>query len=273
MAIKVGIDIGGSTTKIIGIEGSTKFSPMMVKANDPIASLYGAFGKFVNAHNLSLDMVESIMVTGVGSSFVDKSIYGLKTNKVEEFLAIGLGGLKLSGLESALIVSLGTGTAIVRADEKITHLGGTGVGGGTILGLASRMLNIRDIDSIIQTAEGGDLSKVDLLVSDLSKDVLPNLPPHTTASNFGKRNDLASSSDVALGIFNMVFQTIGMTSIFAARANKCKDIVLIGNLTTIPYCKSIFKELGELFNFNFIIPEYAEYGTAMGAALIGEQNL
>ncbi len=268
MGITVGIDIGGSTTKIIGIQGAKYLAPLIVRANDPVASLFGAFGKFVDMHNLQLTDIDKIMTTGVGSSFIDRNIYGLPTGKVEEFLAIGLGGLQLSGLSQALIVSLGTGTALVQASQEgIEHIGGTGVGGGTILGLSSRMLNIRDIPSIIKTAEEGDLSQVDLMVSDLTKDPLPNLPPSTTASNFGRINDLAAPGDIALGILNLVFQAIGMSAVFAVKSTNCKEVVLTGNLTTIPQCNTIFENLGQLFNIRFMIPENSEYATALGAAL------
>ena len=37
---------------------------------------------------------------------------------IEEFRSIGLGGLYLSGLSSSLVVSMGTGTALVHADKK-----------------------------------------------------------------------------------------------------------------------------------------------------------
>ena len=42
----IGIDIGGSTTRIIGFDNNKMFSPMLVKAADPVSSVYGAFGKF-----------------------------------------------------------------------------------------------------------------------------------------------------------------------------------------------------------------------------------
>ena len=266
--ITVGIDIGGSTTKIIGIRGDEIITPMIIKANDPIASLFGAFGKFIDQNALSLGSIERIAITGVGSSHVDKSIYDIETIKVQEFLCNGYGGLHLSGLKSATIVSMGTGTAIVRAcNGDIEHVGGTGVGGGTLLGLSNRMLNIREIDLLIETAKDGDLSNVDLLVSDISRDVLPTLPSKSTASNFGKISDLASKSDIAMGIINLVFETIGTLAAFAARSSSTNKIVLIGNLTTIPQCHDVMRALEAIYPNEFIIPDHAEFGTAVGAAL------
>ena len=273
MSITIGIDIGGSTTKIVGVQDGAIITPMLVRANDPIASLFGAFGKFIDANSLSLQSLERIMITGVGASYISKPIYGLPTAKVEEFLANGLGGLFLTRLSHAIIVSMGTGTALVDAsEESIEHIGGSGIGGGTLLGLSSRMLNIRDIELLIKMAEDGDLSHVDLLVGDLTRDLLPGLPPHTTASNFGRISDIASKSDIALGIINMVLQSIGISAIFAARGIGVKDIALIGKLSVLPQCNNVFALLKQLFSVEFFIPENAEYATAVGAALAYLRN-
>ncbi len=264
----IGIDIGGSTTKIVGFDHGSIFSPLLVKATDPIASVYGAFGKFISVNGLGLNDIERIMVTGVGSSYITTRLYGIPTGKVDEFRAIGMGGLKLSGLTNAIIVSMGTGTALVKADTSgVRHMGGTGIGGGTLLGLSNRMLNVRDFNDLIDTAQGGNLAHIDLTIGDISHDPLIGLPAETTASNFGKLSDLASKEDVAMGIINLVFQTIGMLAIFATRIDHTNDVVLTGNLTNVPQAQSIFKQLSELFAVNLITPPNAEYATAAGAAI------
>ena len=46
MGIVIGIDVGISTTKIVGIDDNGKVvSPIRIRATDPVTSLYGAFGK------------------------------------------------------------------------------------------------------------------------------------------------------------------------------------------------------------------------------------
>lgn len=268
MSYIIGIDIGGSTTKIAGFNNNQIFSPLLVKANDPIASLYGAFGKFLSLNRLGLSNIERIMITGAGSSFVTEKIYGIPTGKVDEFRAIGAGGLFLSKLQKAMIVSMGTGTAFVMADgNTVKHMGGSGVGGGTLLGLSYKMLNIRNFDDLIETAKTGSLSNIDLSIGDITQDILKGLPPEITASNFGKISDLASKSDTALGIINLVFETIGMLSIFATKIHNISDIVLTGNLVNVPQSHDIFKILSELHGVNFHIPDKAEYATAGGAAI------
>lgn len=274
MSVVIGIDVGGSTTKIVGFEnnngGKNLIAPLFVRATDPITALYGAFGKFTDQNGIELSDIEVVKVTGVGSSKINKPIYGLTCEHVSEFDCIGLGGLFLSGLDEAIVASLGTGTALIHArrGEKMEYLGGTGVGGGTLVGLAKRMLGMDDIQHIQELAENGDLDKIDWRIGNISKkDLLPGASDKMTAANFGNISDIASKSDVALGIINMVFETIGMVAMFAARNYNLRDIVLTGNLTTLDKAPEIFKSLNAMFNLNFIIPENSRFGTVIGAAL------
>ena len=53
MSIILGIDIGGSTTKIVGLQsGGTTIAMHRVQAQDPITSLYGAMGNFLFTNRL-----------------------------------------------------------------------------------------------------------------------------------------------------------------------------------------------------------------------------
>ena len=68
MSVILGIDIGGSTTKIVGLEEDQSILGMQrVKAEGPITSLYGALGSFMTEHKLQLSDVRRIMLTGVGA--------------------------------------------------------------------------------------------------------------------------------------------------------------------------------------------------------------
>ena len=276
MGIVIGIDIGGSTTKIVGFRGEGGArelrSPLFVKSADPITSAYGAFGKFIDCNGLALSDIDKVLMTGVGASHLSRPIYDLPCVTVPEFKSIALGGLYLSELSEAIVVSLGTGTAIVHAREGRDgdYLGGTGVGGGTLLGLSRQMLGVEDIGHLSALAAGGDLSKIDLRIADITKkEFMPTMPEHMTASNFGKLSDVATREDVALGIMNMVFESVGMLAVFAARSRGVKNIVVAGNLTVIDYAKVAFNNLSSMFDVNFIIPENAQYATVIGTALCG----
>ena len=41
----IGIDLGGSTTKIVGLSNGSIIGAAMVRASDPVTSAYGAFGR------------------------------------------------------------------------------------------------------------------------------------------------------------------------------------------------------------------------------------
>ena len=276
----VGIDVGGSTTKIVGVKrdenGENKLiSPFLVRATDPLTSIYGAFGKFTAENGLSLDDIDRIMVTGVGATHMQKPIYSLDCHTVPEFSAAALGGLYLSGLDEAIIVSMGTGTALIHAKKeesktKINYLGGTGVGGGTLLGLTKKLTGIDTIEHIEEICRDGDIHNVNLLVGDISKNAkFTGVNENLTASNFGKLSDMATNSDIALGVANMVAETIAMMSVFTARGHGIKNVVLIGNLTNIGPVRDVFSDL-DSFGINFIIPESASFGTVVGAALYEE---
>ena len=275
MSLVIGIDVGGSTTKIVGIDnGSTIKSPMNIKANDPITSLFGAFGRYLYDNNISLKDVEHVMLTGVGASGVTTPIYGLPTSHVDEFQADGLGARFDSGLNQLIVVSMGTGTTLVRVDgDDISHIGGISMGGGTLQGLSRLMLNPSHINEVVSMASKGDISNINLQIKDISKEDIEGLPMHATASLFGKAVDSnATDNDIAKGLICMVLETIGSCAVLSQVNDGFKDFVLIGNLTQLPECQIIFPMMENLYNVRFHIPSHARYCTALGAALSYTQH-
>ena len=271
MRIKIGLDIGGSTTKIVGIRDGILAYKAIVKAADPVASAYGAVGKLVNDNDLSIGDIEQINITGVGASFPSSPILGIKTVSVKEFMATGLGGLYLSGLDQAGVVSMGTGTAYLCAEKgNVTHIIGSGIGGGTLVGLCNSAVGIADPVKLSDIAGNGDTTNVDLTIGDITKDEIPGLPMNATAANFGKALDAVSAEDVSAGIFNLVYQSIGTMSVLASRCCGVSDIVYTGQLTSLRQCRDYLMPFKELYDVNFIIPEDAVFATAIGSCLAGE---
>jgi type II pantothenate kinase len=278
MSVIIGIDVGGSTTKIVGFrkgESPELIEPQFVRANDPITATYGAFGKFTDENKIAMSDIDKIMITGVGSSYVKSSLYGLECVRVPEFSGTGRGGLYVSGLDRALVVSMGTGTAMVHAnaDGRMDYLGGTGVGGGTLLGLSRLILSADTVSHIEEYAETGDLKNVDLRIGDITAQGKSSvLPRDLTASNFGNLSDLATKEDLSLGILNMVYETVGMISVFAARSVGVENIVLTGNLTRLAFCRQkfdFFNSMKDTYGMSFIIPKRSEYATVIGTAIHG----
>ncbi len=268
MGIIIGIDVGISTTKIVGIKNNKVSAPIRITAADPITSLYGAFGKYLHDNDIDLSDVEHVMLTGVGAAYIDQPIYGLPTSKSQEFIADGLGARFESKLDHTIVVSMGTGTSFVKCDgDEMKHIGGIGVGGGTLAGLARIMLNTSDIAQVATLAKQGNIRNIDLTIGDISAQPLPGLPMDTTASNFARAQSDASKEDIAAGIIKMVLQSIGSAAWLASIGSDIRDFVLIGNLSLLPQCKEVFPALEKLYDIRFHIPKYSQYCTAIGAAL------
>lgn len=267
--IVIGIDVGISTTKIVGIdEKGMVISPIRIKATDPITSLYGAFGKYLHDNKIKLDEVEHVMLTGVGAAYIDEHIYGLPTSKSEEFIADGLGAKYESKLDRMIVVSMGTGTSLVKCDgESIKHIGGIGLGGGTLAGLSRIMLKTDDVKQITNLAKDGDVSKINLLIKDISAQPLPGLPMSAVASLFSNAKANASREDIAKGLIWMVLQCIGSATILSSLESGIKDFVLIGNLSLLPLCREVYPAMEKVYGVRFHVPKYSEFCTAIGAAL------
>ena len=268
----IGIDIGSTITKAVAIENGAVIKQVKTKAMDAVTSAAGAFGKMLVENGIKISDIEKIKITGAGASRIvrteSEGLFGVDTRRVDEIIAIGIGGMFQSGKDNIIIANVGTGTAVIEArKDTITHLGGSGVGGGTILGLAKKMLSTSNFSGILEMAETGNLNQVDLSLDDIMDTDISFLNKDSTASNFGKMNDNVKSEDIALGILNMVYQTIGMLSVFAARSRSLNDVIVTGSGSNNPVGKRILMGIAKMYGVTFGFPENAEYVTAIGAGL------
>ena len=270
MEVILGIDIGGSTTKIVGLrtDGSV-LSMLRVRAEDQVTSLYGALGNYLTSNGLTLKDVRRVVLTGVGASYVEGDIYGLPTCKVDEFSASGTGALALSGQDSAVVVTMGTGTAIMWAEKggTVRHLCGSGIGGGTLGGLCRKLVGMERFGQIKKLAAQGDLGQVDLTIADITCNPAPTLDPTLTAANFGNLAEDASPADLAAGAVNLVLQAIGTMTVLACQCCDTRTVVLTGSMTTLDQVKPNFENFEKLYGIHYIVPENATFATAIGAGL------
>jgi type II pantothenate kinase len=265
----IGIDIGSTTTKAVSIDGSRVLYKIKTKAADAVTSATGAFGKMIVENNIAMDSIDRIMITGAGSGKIQNDLFGIPTGMAGEIEAIGIGGMFLAGRDNIVITNIGTGTALIDArNGSILHLGGSGVGGGTIIGLARRLLSVSDFNGVMALAEKGRLNQVDLLLEDIMDTDLGFLGRESTASNFAKMLDSAGEEDIALGIINMVYQVIGMISVFAARSKNTNRVVVTGNGSNNSIGRKILAAITDMYQIEFEYPAGAEYTTAIGAGLI-----
>ncbi len=270
MSIIIGIDAGISSTKIIGIEnGERIMAPMTVKSSDASTAIYGALGKYLNDNDTTLESVEQVMLTGIGAKDLKLPMLGRPTAKVDEFIANGMGARFDSGLDHMIVVSMGTGTSLVRVDgNEIRHIGGIGMGGGSLQGLARLLLGTSNVKEISNMADKGNPAHVNLLIEDICKDELGNLTGDATASLFAKvLQRTPDDNDIAAGLIHMVLETIGSAAVLSQLNGGFRDFVLVGGLTELSLCREVFPLMEKLYSVHFHIPKYAPYCTALGAAL------
>ena len=270
MDIILGIDVGGSTTKVVGLDvHGNPLSMLRVRAEDQVTSLFGALGNYLSSNDLSLQDVRRVVLTGVGASYVDGDIYGLPTCRVDEFSASGMGALALSGQKRAVVATMGTGTAFLLAERNVgvQHLCGSGIGGGTLGGLCHKLVGMERFGQIKKLALGGDLAQVDLTIRDITRNPAATLDPTLTAANFGNLAEDATCADLAAGAVNLVLQAIGTMTVLACRCCNTSTVVLTGSMTTLDQVKPNFEKFEELYGIHYIVPDNATFATAIGAGL------
>ena len=265
------VDFGGSTIDLIKWEGGT---PSDLRSFEVVRTSFPQdIEGFFREANVELSDVEEIKVTGGKSQAFIDSVKGVPVRKIDEIEAIGLGGRYLMGDKAGgdvLVVSMGTGTCMVQVrDGECEHVGGTGVGGGTFLGLSRLVLKETDIEKLRGMFKKGDRNKVDLSVQDIIGGGIGLIGPDVTASNLGKlsREIDFSQDDLAAGIANLIGQTIATAAVFAAKAMNCKDIVLIGKLTKIEKITDTIFNIADIYGMKMHLPRDSEYGSAIGAGV------
>jgi type II pantothenate kinase len=137
---------------------------------------------------------------------------------VDEFEAWAEGARRLLGRaapERFVVVSVGTGTSALLVESgRVTRVGGTALGGGTIVGLGAVLCGVSDFGAITALAARGDRRRVDLLIRDIYPDGDFLLPGDVNAASFAKlaRADRGTpeAADLAHGIMGLVGENVGL---------------------------------------------------------------
>jgi len=187
---------------------------------------------------------------------------------VPEIESIGLGGATLAGCKTCLVISMGTGSAMVHVDQgTASHMGGTGVGGGTIKGLAKLICGMEDVHRLEELALNGNAAGMNMTIGDLGLADLSFLSADATVSNFaGIKSD--SQEDKAAGILSLVAETIGIiASLCALHAGCGNSIVGVGKVAANRHVRHTLDRVGDLYQTKFLFPEHGGCATAYGAAI------
>lgn len=220
---------------------------------------------------------ERVGLTGGGAPKL-ASILGLDTAVVGEFDAWRRGAETLLGRQEKavegpyLLVSVGTGTCALLVDgEQVTRVGGTALGGGTILGLGAALTGHASFDELVDLAARGDRRKVDLLVSDIYRAGDAPLPGDLSAASFAKlahcpETERPESCDLAHAVMGLVGENVGLICHGLAGAARVRRIVFGGTtLRNNPTLIGILGELGSALGHEVVFLADGEFTGAVGA--------
>jgi type II pantothenate kinase len=105
-----------------------------------------------------------------------------------------------------LLVNIGSGTSIivVKGESEWERVGGTSLGGGTYYGLVHMLTGLVKFDDMLNNAEEGDNTAVDLTVGDIYGGSYSkfNLKANTIASSFGKAITWVQGSDATVPLLS-----------------------------------------------------------------------
>jgi type II pantothenate kinase len=265
------IDFGASNTDVVVRDGTgTRHWTLPTEGQPDEARVR----RVLDAGGVSPADLQWIAVTGGNRTLMPASIDGRTVHRVDEVRAIGRGGLALAELDSALVTSAGSGTACVAAtSEGAHHVTGTGVGGGTLVGLGRLLLGTVDPREIDALAQRGKDTTHNLTIAEVLGGAIGSLPPETTAVNFGRvaRHPVdASREDTAAALVNMVGQVIAVIAINAARAQQLPHVVIVGHLTDLASIRRTFGLVAKFYGATILTPDAGGSATALGALLTTE---
>jgi type II pantothenate kinase len=256
----IGIDRGASFTDFAVIESGRLVETLSIEKRD--------WPSITNAHDRLTDRYQNHRIVFTGSFADMPDNLKKEAQMIPEIDAIGFGGAALANLSECVVVSIGTGTAIVHfSNQGARHVGGTGMGGGTIKGLSSVICDLDDPLQIEAQAQKGNPSKINLTISDLGYEGLSFLDSDMTASNFAHIKS-RKSEDMAAGILRLVGETVGIIASICAREFKCQDrAVIVGKVANSQFIRHTIDLVGKLYQTQFTYPEHAGYATVYGAAI------
>lgn len=266
------IDFGGTSTKVLQCRGSDIVVRDCLESKHYPTTREGIFQLFSDL-NIDKDRISTLVVTGGKSRELQNELNGLHVVVINEIEAIGVGGLLASGVQKSVVVSIGTGTAIVVAAKerdgyRVQHVGGLALGGGTIMGLGKLLCNIQSFAELDTLAERGESNKVDLTVGDIVGGGIGIIPAELTAVNFGRASRDGtdfSTEDIASALFTMVGQSIARLASVIAGQHAIDAVTVIGQVIENHYMQRVFTQVKDLFGGHFIFVENARYRVAEGA--------
>jgi len=256
--MEAAIDFGTTLTKVIVMNKNKVLRKRIFKKPDLLL-----IRRFLRD---DLSRITTIYHTRGDKKVMEKSFIGIKIKQADELKSLSKGAYHISKKKKGLIISLGSGTAMLLNGK---HIGGTPMGGGFIQGLCELLIGSDDVYEIGSFARKGSLSKTSTLIRDIYPKGISNLSGQDIASYFSHVRH-PNQADIALTIFTIVAETIGLMAGQLVKANKVKNVIITGNLSKQKIVTSIIEKrikriAGKTIKFS--IPQNAEYAVAIGCTL------
>lgn len=262
--MKIGIDAGGTLIKIAILnEAGRTFKKYPSSEIDQVIDT-------LNAEYSS----EDVYLTGGKAEYIKENLNFDAAVSIEfDATFRGLSQLlKEEGLDfdRYVYLNVGTGTSFHQATkDSQKRVGGSGVGGGTLMGLSHLLTGIEDFNTIIERAKAGNRDRVDLKVHHIYNGRPTPIPGDLTASNFGQDQQTqksATAEDQLISVIGLVAETVTAMAINLADAFETKNMVFIGStLLDNEVMTDIIYRYSELKNARAYVVKDGEYSGALGA--------
>ncbi|WP_231637333.1 MULTISPECIES: type II pantothenate kinase [Bacillales] len=269
--MKIGIDAGGTLIKVAWMQsGALEFNKFPISQLENVAQQISGFD---NA---------KICITG-GKAALLKSYLSKeaaeKAAEIVEFEATCSGVRYLLAKnaileETYILTNVGTGTSIHHVGPSSQkRVGGTGVGGGTIMGLSQLLTGITDYETIVSSAVKGERDRIDLKVKHIYAGAEPPIPGDLTASNFGNilplvAADQLSKEELLASVIGLVGETAATVSVLAAGQCGVSSVIFIGSsFIGNDLLKEVVQNYTKLRGASPLFIDNGEYCGAIGALL------
>lgn len=264
---RIGIDAGGSLVKMVFEEkGELHYRKYAITEID----------SFIQWLNMTVPTAK-LVVTG-GKSYLVKEKTSHLVTIVNEFEAMAEGARYLLEQEFHLLheefilISIGTGTSIYHVTpSNFERVIGTGIGGGTFIGLGTLLAGTSNFTELVERAGSGDRKKIDLLVRDIYGSNETPLIGDLTAANFGKAHlsQDATKDDQLASTIQLIAETIILLANQVAQIKDVSKLVFVGStLSGNHMLRKVLGEFSQSLGREALFPTNGAFAGAIGAYLL-----
>ena len=188
-----------------------------------------------NDFNIELIKHDELSSLIYGYEFMNQfnSFYEIDNNNISKFISPS--EFKFPHITA----NIGSGVSFLKVTSpyKYERVGGTLMGGGTLIGFAKKSIGIDNYEEILNLASKGNSENVDLTLNDImaggddsENSVVSSLGKVPEYAQSGKKDNLRKE-DIALSLLNMICSEITQYAILYAEKNNIDTIYYFGSFT------------------------------------------